>query len=345
MKASRAGLLTAIAVISLSLAACGGGSAGESQGRDSQTVWKLAFNQTEDHPQYKAAKQLGELLDEATEGRYTVRPYANEQLGSQTQAIQNLSNGTIEMMWASSGTLENFNDDFIVFNLPYMFDSIDAQEAVLAQPEELQDLYTSLEDSKNITILTGVHAGVRNIYNRRQPIREPADLSGLKIRVQQSDSQVRMIELMGAVASPLDTGEIYSALQTGVLDGAENNETVYVSLKHSEVAPYYSYTRHLLIPDYLLVSTKALNEMSPQDRAALLELIPQVQQTANELFAEFVASSIEQGLATGVQFNDDVDVEAFKSSVQPLIADSVSTNESRQKMYQMVQEANAAHPA
>ena len=351
MKASKTLLTAAVGVLALGLAACGGGSstsggsssAGGAGGE--QIVWKLAFNQTEAHPQFVAAQQLGELLEEATDGRYSIQAYPNEQLGSQPQVIQNLSNGTVELMWASSGTLENLNSDFVVFNLPYMFASIDAQEAVLGQPEELQELYTSMEDERNITVLTGVHAGVRNIYNSRRPIVEPEDLSGLKIRVQQSDSQVKMIEMMGAIASPLDTGEIYSALQTGVLDGAENNETVFDSLKHNEVAKYYSYTRHLLIPDYLLISTKALNEMSEEDRAAFLELVPQAQATANDLFAEFVQNSLDHSNEIGVQFNDDVNIDAFKARVEPLITETVAENELRQRLYEMVQAANEEFPS
>ncbi|WIY81738.1 TRAP transporter substrate-binding protein [Propionimicrobium sp. PCR01-08-3] len=344
MKLSKAGLAATIGLICLGITACGG-SGDASNGGGATTIWKLAFNQTEDHPQFKAAEQLGELLDDATDGRYTIKPYANEQLGSQTQAITNVSDGTIEMIWASSGTLENFNQDFIVFNLPYVFDSVEAQEAVLAQPDKLQELYTSLEDSKNMTVLTGVHAGVRNIYNSVRPIREPADLNGLKIRVQQSESQVKMIELMGAVASPLDTGEIYSALQTGVLDGSENNETVFASLKHAEVAKYYSYTRHLLIPDYLIVSTSALDAMSDEDRQALLNLVPQAQQTANDLFAEFVTTSIADAEGSAVEFNDDVDVDAFKENVKPLIDESVAANDLRQELYAMVENANEAAAA
>lgn len=129
-----------------------------------------------------------------------------------------------------------------------------------------------------------------------------------------------------------------------MLDGAENNETVYDSLKHDEVAQYYSYTRHLLIPDYLLISTQALNAMSEQDRAAFMELVPQAQRTANDLFPEFVASSIEHANELGVEFNDDVDIAAFEERVQPLIAGEVSQNELRKHLYEMVQRANEEHP-
>ncbi|WP_341730068.1 TRAP transporter substrate-binding protein [Brooklawnia sp.] len=348
MKLSKVILTGAVGLMSLSLAACGGGSSSGSSsagGGGSQTVFKLAFNQTEDHPQYAAGVALGEKLEEATDGRYSVKVYPNEQLGGQADVIQNLSNGTVELMWVGAPVLEGFNSDFVVFNLPYMFDSTEAQGAVLSDTEALDPLYHSIEDSKSITVLTGVNAGTRNVYNSKHPVVTPADLQGMKIRVQQSDSQVAMIEAMGAIASPMNQGDVYSALQTGVLDGAENNEVTWDALKQSEVAKYYSYTKHLMLPDYLLISTKALEKMSDEDQAALLEIIPEVQKIANDGFADFTEKSIEHATSIGAQFNDDVDVAAFKALVQPLVESNVNENETRKQLYQVVQEANAANPA
>lgn len=329
-------------LLSLSMAACGSNGGGGSQ----DTVeWKLAFNQTEDHPQYKAAVALGERLSEVTEGRYTIKPYANEQLGSQADVIQNVSDGTVEMMYVGGPVMEGFNPDFIVYNLPYMFDSIEAQQAVFRDTELNAELFASVEEEKNITVLGAFHAGVRNVYNSARPITKPEDLNGLKIRVQQSESQTRMIELMGATASPMGQGEVYSALQQKVLDGAENNETVFHALKHDEVATYYSYTRHLMIPDYLLISSKALNDMSDADREAFLKLIPEIQDMADTGMQEFVASSIEEAQAKGAQFNDDVDTEAFKTAVQPLVQESIGDVALRKTLYEAIQAANEEHPA
>jgi TRAP-type C4-dicarboxylate transport system substrate-binding protein len=238
--------------------------------------------------------------------------------------------------------MESFNEDFIVFNLPYMFDSIEAQEAVFNDPEVVGDLYSSVEDSKNITVLAGLHAGVRNVYNSKRAITEPGDLDGLKIRVQQSDSQVAMIEAMGAVASPMGQGEVYSALQTGALDGAENNETVYDALKHDEVAKFYSYTRHLMIPDYLLINTQILEEMPDEDREAFLELVPDAVEEANSGFVTFAEESRTAAEGLGAEFNDDVDVEAFEELVQPLVEDSIN-NDVRQGLFDAVQAANEAN--
>jgi TRAP-type C4-dicarboxylate transport system substrate-binding protein len=238
--------------------------------------------------------------------------------------------------------LESFNEDFIVFNLPYMFDSQEAQAAVFSDQDVVGDLYTSLEDSKSITVLAGLHAGVRNVYNSKHAVTEPKDLDGLKIRVQQSDSQVAMIEAMGAVASPMGQGEVYSALQTGALDGAENNETVFDALKHDEVAKFYSYTRHLMIPDYLLINTDVLGEMPEEDRAAFEELIPGAVEEANAGLIEFAKESRTAAEGLGAKFNDDVDTEAFEELVAPLVKSSIN-NDVRQDLFDAVQAANEAN--
>ena len=320
------------------------GATAPAGGTTAETVWKLAFNQTEQHPQYLAGVELGNKLAAATNNRYGIEVFANEQLGSQNEVVQNLSDGTVELMYIGGPVMESFNKDFIVFNLPYMFDSPEAQAAVFADEAVMGDLMKSIEGSKKITALAALHAGVRNVYNSKRAIVKPADLQGLKIRVQQSDSQVAMIQKMGAIASPMGQGEVYTALQSGVLDGAENNETVYDALKHDEVAKFYSYTKHLMIPDYLLVSTTALNAMSEEDRTALRGLIPEMRDMANKGFVDFVASSKANAEKLGAKFNDDCDTAAFKAATKSVVDESIS-NDVRKTLYAAVQAANKAHPA
>ncbi|EPH06284.1 DctP family TRAP transporter solute receptor [Propionibacterium sp. oral taxon 192 str. F0372] len=342
MKISKIVTTAAVSLLSLSLAACGGGAG---SGGGAKTIFKLAFNQTEQHPQYTAGVEFGKKLEEATQGRYTVKVYANEQLGGQADVIQNLSNGSVEMMWVGGPVMESYNPDFVVYNLPYMFDSVESFRATMADLDAMKELYTSIEESKSITVLAGVYAGSRNVYNSKRPINTPADLNGLKIRVQQSDSQVKMIEAMGAVASPMNNGEVYSALQTGVIDGAENNEPTWDALKQSEVAKYYSYTQHLMIPDYLLVSTKVLNAMSEEDQEAFKKIVPEIQAMASDGFQAFTESSIEHATSIGAQFNQVEDKQAFKDLVQPLVDESINANETRKALAETITANNAAHPA
>ncbi|HSN42490.1 MAG TPA: TRAP transporter substrate-binding protein [Propionibacteriaceae bacterium] len=307
------------------------------------TTFRLAFNQTEQHPQYIAAENLGKKLSDATGGRYTIEVFANETLGTQADVVQNVSDGSVEMMYIGGPVMESFNQDFIVFNLPYMFASQEAQAAVFADEATMGKLKTSIEDSKSITVLGALHAGVRNVYAKKA-VRTPADMGGMKVRVQQSDSQVKMLNLMGGVASPMGQGEVYTALQSGVLDGAENNETVYNALKHDEVAKFYSFTQHLAIPDYLLMSSDALEKMPAADREALLRLIPETIEEANTGFLKFAADSRAKSEANGATFVTDVDTAAFRARVEPLVKESIN-NPVRQALYDAVQKANQAHPA
>lgn len=325
-------------VTTLALAACGGGAAAPAGGGGAKTTFRLAFNQTEEHPQFKAAEELGKRLEKATDGRYSIEAYANETLGSQSDVIQQVSDGTVDMMYVGGPVMESFNQDFIVFNLPYMFADAEAQATVFADDAVMGDLKKSVEGSKKITVLTALHAGVRSVYSKK-PVRTPADLAGQKIRVQQSDSQVRMITDMGGVASPMGQGEVYTALQSGVLDGAENNETVFDALKHDEVAKYYSYTRHLMIPDYLIISTQSLEKMNEADRKALTDLMPEITKLANDGFADFVKESKENATSLKAEFIEDVDVNAFKQRTEPMVKAAIN-NPVRQKLYDAVQKAN-----
>ena len=344
MKAKRIGAALIAGITAVALSACGGGAA-QPGGEAAQktTTFRLAFNQTEQHPQFKAAESLGKKLKDATDGRYTIEVYANETLGTQSDVVNNVSDGSVDMMYIGGPVMESFNPDFIVFNLPYMFDGIEAQQAVFSDEAVMGDLKKSIEGDKKITVLSALYSGVRNVYGTK-PVRTPEDLAGMKIRVQQSDSQVSMLNSMGGVASPMGQGEVYTALQSGVLDGAENNETVYNALKHDEVAKYYSYTKHLMIPDYLLMSTQSLTSMPEADRKILLDLIPETAEEANKGFVEFVDESKGRSMTTGAEFVTDVDTAAFKARVQPLVEKSIN-NPVREALFDAVQKANAAHPA
>ena len=350
MKKMPQAIAVAVVVVLMSTAACsstsssGGTSSGSAASCSSpKQTFKLAFNQTEAHPQYKAAVAFGEQLKTATGGCYDIKVYPNETLGAQADVLNNVSDGSVDMAYIGGPVMETLNPDVVVFNLPYIFDSKDAQDAVFSDDSIVGDLKKSMESSKHVTVLSLLYSGTRNVYANKA-VRTPADLSGQKIRVQQSESQVKMIQLMGAIATPMAQGDVYSAIQTGTLDGAENNETVYDALKHDEVARDYSYTQHLMIPDYLIMNTDTLDAMPAANRQALLDLVPSITTMANDGFVTFVQESIDAAKAKGATFITDVDTAAFKTAVAPLVQQYVN-NDVRQKLYDAVQAANKAHPA
>jgi tripartite ATP-independent transporter DctP family solute receptor len=327
MKGNKAfAVMGSVAAMALALTACGGGSGSADGGADGKTM-RLALNQTETHPSYIALDSFGERLSESTEGRWDIDVYANETLGAQQEAIQLVSDGTVEMAIVSGTQLENLNEDFRVFNLPQVFDDVEHQMKVVGDEEITGELYSSLEDQK-ITVLGGFTQGTRSVYNTEKPINTPEDLAGMKIRVQESDVHMKMIELMGGSATPMAFGEVYTALQSGVLDGAENNEISYLTQKHNEVAKYFSNTNHLVGLDYLVINTDVLAEMSEEDRAAFDAEWDAAVTEHTDLWLSETDAAIKELEAAGTEFND-VDAEAFRTALQPLIDEYVTTDSAK----------------
>ncbi len=331
-------LVTAFASMSL-LAACGDSSNADGSGEGSEVktqVLKVAFNQPDTHPQYKAMEEFGEVLKEKTDGAYEIDLYPNELLGAQRETIELVQSGTIGMSIVAGSLLEGFNEDFSVFNLPYVFDSKEHQMNVLNDKEIVGDLYTSLED-QGVTVLGAFHGGIRNVYNKTKPIETPEDLKGMKIRVIESDTNLQMMSYMGGVGTPLGQGEVYTAIQSGVLDGGENNELIFSNLKHVEISPYYSYTNHLMLPDYLILNTDILEGMSDEHKTIFEEELAAAIDLEVELWDADTEAAIKAAEEAGAQFNE-VDIDIFREAVQPLI-DEKLTSESAKALYDKVRSA------
>ncbi|WP_054710079.1 TRAP transporter substrate-binding protein [Bacillus sp. JCM 19041] len=330
-----------VAFLALVLAGCHteGSSVGSVAPPDTDaTVIRISFNQPEHNPQYIALEQMGERLKERTNGAYEVLIYPNELLGAQRESMELVQTGAIDMAVIVGSLMENFVDEFAVFNLPYVFHSKEHQMSVINDEQIVSDLYQSLEDD-GISVLGAFHGGVRNVYNTRHPIETPADLSGLKIRIIESDTNIQMMRQMGGTGTPMGQGEVYTAIQSGVLDGGENNELIYSSLNHVEIAPYYSYTQHLMVPDYIISSTQLLNGMTEEHKEIFMEEIQFAVDEQVALFDEEVEQSIAAATEAGATFND-VDMEAFQQAVQPVIDSRLQSQEAR-ALYERVQnEAN-----
>lgn len=305
-------------------------------GIEAETVYRVAFNQPESHPQYVALTHLGERMQEATDGACALEVFPNESLGPQSDTIELVQAGSVDFSMVAGSLMENFNPDFVVFNLPYVFDSKEHQRRVLDDPEITGELFSSLED-KNITVVTGFHGGIRNVYNSVQPVETPEDLAGMKIRVIESDTNIAMLQQMGGAGAPMGQGEVYTAIQSGILEGGENNESIYANLSHDEVAPYYSYTQHLMFPDYLISNPATLDRMEPQCREFLEQDMATATEEEGELWVEEIERSHQLAEEAGAQFNE-VDVDAFRESVQPLVDRSLDNDVTR-RLYDDVRAA------
>ncbi|MGZ0712825.1 TRAP transporter substrate-binding protein (plasmid) [Coraliomargarita sp. W4R53] len=332
------GVIGAAAVVALSLAGCSS-SAGtdSSDGGDSgeKRVFRVAFNQPEAHPQAQAILALGEELEEQTDGQYSIELYADGTLGAQEATIEQIQSGTIDFAFVAGSLLESFNSDMAVVNLPYMYESPEHQMEVLNDDAIVGDLYATLEED-DIKILAASHAGVRNVYTDK-PIEVPADLEGYKLRVIGSDTNIRMMELMGGIGTPMAQDEVYTAIQSGVIDGAENNEIIYSSLAHDEIAPYYSYTKHLMMPDYFISSPGVWDSLDADTQEIFSDLLDVAVEDALAGFYVSVDESETAAKEAGATFVE-ADADAFREAVLPLHEEVINTPE-MQSVYDAIEAA------
>lgn len=329
-------LMVMLLSMSAVLTGCGGSEEASSDGAAKSTVLQVAFNQNEEHPQYLAIKEFGEVLSEKTNGAYTLDIYPNELLGAQKETLEMVQSGTIAMTVVANSLLETWNADFGVFNLPYIFSSIEHQKAIITDPEVTADLYNSIMDD-GIKVLAGFHGGVRNVYTSTGPVKTPEDLAGLKIRVIQSDTNIKMMELMGGTGTPMGQGEVYTAIQTKVLDGAENNELIFDDLLQYEVAPYYSYTQHLMLPDMLTISSEVWNELPADVQTIFNEGMTDMIESEFASFATAVETSLANAEAQGAIITKDVDITPFQAAVAPL-TESLLQSDVQKEIYAKIQE-------
>lgn len=330
--------------MSLSLAACGGGSADQpaNDGGSSndgskvgQTVLKCAFNQTMENPEAKTVVELSDKLYDATEGRYSIEVYPSEQLGSQAESLELVQNGSIEMAIVANSIVEGVSSDFAIIGTPYVYDSIDHQKK-LFQSGKLDDLFATTEAS-GFNVLAAYSLGPRCLYTK-ELITTPEELAGKKIRVMQSDTMIQMMNNMGGVGTAMGQGDVYSAIQSGTLDGAENNIITYTDLLQYEVAPYYTLTNHLMIPDELIINADVLKGMSEADQKALKELSTESVDTmftlAEELRNEYF-DKVQKEYGVTVT---EIDITPFQDRCQDLINDVANRTEMTKSVYAAIQE-------
>ena len=298
-------------------------------------VLKCAFNQSIENPEAKTLQWIGEKLLEATEGRYTIEVYPDALLGDQAQTLEQVVMGTLDMALVANAIVETYCSDFAILGTPYVYDSIEHQQRVF-ESGKLTDLYAETE-AQGFTVLSNYSLGARNLYTRDKAVVTPEDCKGMKIRVMGSDTCIKMMGLMngGTDGIAMGQGDVYSAIQTGTLDGAENNIITYVDLFQYEVAPYYNLTGHLMIPDELCIANDVLAAMSAEDQAAFKQIcnesIAYMFNLCAELRSDYEAKAVEQGVTI-----TEADVPAFQAACAPLIEEVASRNEMTASVYEAI---------
>ena len=270
------------------------------------------------YPTVEAVVRMGEKLEEATDGRLGIQMYPAGQLGGEKEMIEQAQVGALDLARISVGPVGTVVDDLNVFNLPYVFRDQEHMRQVI-DGEIGAELFQKIMDSPetNLVPLAWMDAGARNVY-ADQPVRTPEDLEGLKIRVMGNPLFVDAMNAMGGNAVSMGFDELYSALQTGVVGGAENNPPTFLTHNHFQVADTYSLTEHLIIPEILVMSRRTWDSLSPEDQELLKKLGREAQMEQRELWDEMTEKSVAELKEKGVTFVEDVDKDAFKESVQPV---------------------------
>jgi len=267
--------------------------------RGDVTVIKLAHGLDPTHPVHLAMELLAERVGEESGGTMRVDIYPSEQLGTERQALELLQIGSLGMTKVSAAVLENFAAPFKVLSLPYIFQNEAHQWAVLEGPigREMLEMAARFR----LRGLCFYDAGSRSFYTKDRPILAPSDLTGLKIRTQESATATRMVSLLGGSATPIAWGELYTALQQGVVDGAENNPPSFHLSRHYEVARYYSLNEHTAVPDVLLVSTVVWNDLTTEQQRWLQEAANESAQQQKLLWKQATDEAVRAVQADGVQ--------------------------------------------
>ena len=281
-------------------------------------ILTLAHGLSETHTVHIAMTEFADKVKERTNGRIQIFP--NGQLGSENENMEQLMAGVISMTKVSAPGLATYNESYHTFGLPYIFDSTEDFYHVM-DSDQMHDFFLSSEDDGFVT-LTYYTSGARSFYTKNKAIRKPEDLKGLKIRVQDMKSQTDMMKALGGIPVAMSYGDVYTSLQTGIIDGTENNETALTTGKHGEICKVYSTDQHAMIPDVMVMSAKVWKEISPEDQQIILEAARESTESHKIAWDAAIDQAIEEAKNTmGVEFVNDVDKEAFREATSGMIND------------------------
>jgi tripartite ATP-independent transporter DctP family solute receptor len=283
-------------------------------------VLKASDVHPQDYPTVVAVENMGKKLSAATNGKISVAMYPSMQLGGEKEAIEQAQVGAIALARVSVGALGPVVDDLNVFNLPYVFRNTAHMEAVIDGPigKELLDKISN--SGKGLIGLCWMDAGARNFYDTKKPIKDLADLKGQKIRVMGNPMFVEMANAMGANGVPLGYDQVFSSLQTGVIDGAENNPPSFVFDNHYQVAKYYTVDEHLIVPEALVMSKKIWDSLSKDEQAQVMKFAREAQLDERRLWNEYEQKAMEKAKAAGIQVIQvsDAEKKKFQEAVKPV---------------------------
>jgi tripartite ATP-independent transporter DctP family solute receptor len=271
------------------------------------------------YPTVVAVENLGKKMSDATGGRYSVQMYPSMQLGGEKEAIEQAQVGAIQIGRVSVGALGPVISDLNVFNLPFLFRNTVHMQHVIdgAIGKELLDKVTN-DPKAGLIALCWMDAGARSLYDTKKPIHDIGDLKGMKFRVMGNPMFVDMMNSLGGNGVSMGYDQVFSALQTGVVDGAENNPPSYVFDNHYQAAKFFTLTEHLIVPEIVVFSKKTWDTMSKDDQALLLKFGREAQLEERVLWKDYEQKAMEKAKASGVEIIPVADKKPFQDAVKPV---------------------------
>jgi tripartite ATP-independent transporter DctP family solute receptor len=270
----------------------------------------------EDYPTVRAVAWMGDDLAKKTNGGVSIRTYAGGQLGEEKDALEIAIFGGIDIVRVNLGALNSIAPETIVPALPFLFRSTKHMRTAMdgAPGRQILDALAP----HGLIGLCFYDSGARSFYSTKGPIRHPRDLRGQKIRVQNSELFVAMVEALGGDATPMSFGEVYQALVQGVIDGAENNAPSFVSTRHFETCRYYSQTRHVMAPEVLAMSARRWEKLDPSTQSAIRDSAMRSVSIMRDLWEAREAAARAKLTEAGITIIEDIDQEAFIAALRPV---------------------------
>lgn len=318
------GLFTTMFLATAILAACSQDEEGAAKpvsadpAEQPKITLRLADNQPADYPTVIGDQKFAELVNERTDGRITIEVFPSGQLGDEKSVLEQIQLGAIDFARTNSSPLAEFHDELKVFSVPYLFNS-DEHLWNFLNSEMGTTLLDGLQEAK-MQGLAYYDSGSRNFYSTK-PLTNMEELKGQKIRVQQSEVNIQLMEALGASATPMPYGEVFSALQTGIIDGAENNLPSIDSSNHYQEAKYLIMDHHTRVPEVLLTSKASWDKLSAEDQEIIKQAALDSVETQRQAWAEYEEKSLKKITDAGVTITEVGDVAPWKEAVKPIIDD------------------------
>jgi tripartite ATP-independent transporter DctP family solute receptor len=284
-----------------------------------KSVFKASDVQPAGYPTVVATENLGKKLAAATNGRLSMQMFPSMQLGGEKETIEQTQIGAIQMLRVSAGAVGPIVDDINVVNMPFLFKNMAHAEKMMDGPigQELLDRITANANA-GLVALCWMNAGARSLYNTKKPIKAIEDLKGMKFRVIGNPIFIDMMNALGGNGVAMGYDQVFSALQTGVIDGAENNPPSYVFSNHYTAAKYFALTEHLIIPEVLVFSKRTWAQLSADDQSLIKKFAREAQLEERELWNKYEQQAMDKAKAAGCQIVEIADKKPFQDAVKPV---------------------------